>query len=389
MRRRGKHPPCRPLRQHELEEAGIDGVEQGYLEHLLGLGRLFEAGDIPGALAHFERARKVAARSLDRELGTLALIAAARMTIYLGDVADGIAQLDEAMVSIEAGDLSPMATGDAYCTVIDACAELSDIVRCRSWTTSMRRWCDTQQELVLYRGHCFVHSAEVLVVLGRWREGVAEAQCACDRLAGPLPAVLGAATRLEGDLLRLLGRHAESEARYLRANELGHEPQPGLALLRLAQGNPAGAAAMIRRVVAQTEVPLFRARLLGPYVEILLAADEIDDAREASEELREIAAEIGSAPWPPGRSVPCSSRAATQSAPCRSCAERSRRSVSSAPCTTRRALVCSLPTRARRPATTTARRWRTTPRRERSRAFAPNPTHRPRATRQAAGLPAH
>ena len=112
------------------------------------------------------------------------------MMIYLGDVADGMALLDEAIVSIEAGELSTVVTGNAYCTVIDACAELSDVVRCRSWTASMLRWCDTQQELVLYRGHCFIHSAEVLRVLGRWADALTDARHACDRLAGPVPSAL-------------------------------------------------------------------------------------------------------------------------------------------------------------------------------------------------------
>jgi DNA-binding CsgD family transcriptional regulator len=278
-----------------LEAAGIDCVEQGYLEHALGMGRLFEAGDVPGALAQFEQAGKVAVRFADRELATLARIAAGRMMIYLGDVAEGMARLDEAMVSIEAGELSTIAAGDAYCTVIDACSELSDVVRCRAWTASMRRWCDGQQELVLYRGHCFVHSAEVLVTLGRWHEGLVEARQACDRLAGIVPSVLGAATCLEGDLLRLLGDDAAAEAAYERANDLGHEPQPGLALLRLTQGQVEVAVAMMRRVLAQAEGPASRGGLLGPYVEIVLAAGDVDGGRSAGDELRTIANELGSA----------------------------------------------------------------------------------------------
>ena len=95
-----------------------------------------------------------------------------------------MALLDEAMASIEARELSPLATGDAYCTVIDACAELFDLGRCRSWTASFTRWCDTQQELVLYRGHCFLHRAEMLGLHGAWPEALAEARHACDRLAG-------------------------------------------------------------------------------------------------------------------------------------------------------------------------------------------------------------
>jgi DNA-binding NarL/FixJ family response regulator len=280
-----------------LRDAGIDCVEQGYLEHGQAMLRIFEAGDIAGAHAHFVQAGKVGARFVHRELVTLARIGEGRMLIYLGDLADGMALLDEAMVSIEAGELSPLATGDAYCTVIDACAELLDLGRCRSWTESFVRWCDTQQELVLYRGHCFMHRAEVLAWLGDWPRALVEARHACDRLAGPVPIALGAARLVEGDILRLMGDLHDAEAAYSRASELGCDPQPGLALLRLAQGRVDAAAAMIRRALGEAEDPLSRARLLGPYVEIVLAsaagAGPTADARTAADELREAAADLG------------------------------------------------------------------------------------------------
>jgi DNA-binding NarL/FixJ family response regulator len=277
-----------------LEEAGIDCVERGYLEHGWAMGRLFEAGDIAGAHAHFTQAGKIAVRFGHRELLTLARIGEGRMLIYLGDIPEGMALLDEAMVSIEAGELSPLATGDAYCTVIDACSELFDLVRCRSWTESFVRWCDTQQELVLYRGHCFLHRAEVLELLGAWPEALAEARHACDRLAAPInPAALSGACMIEGDLLRLVGDLDGAEASYRRASELGRDPQPGLALLRLAQGRVDAADAMVRRVVGEAEDPISRARLLGPYVEILLAGGDGADARIAADELGEVAASLG------------------------------------------------------------------------------------------------
>ncbi len=276
-----------------LERAGIDCVEQGYLEHGLGMVRLFEAGDIAGAHAHFVQAGKVGARFAHHELVTLARIGEGRMLVYLGEITVGMALLDEAMVSIEAGELSPMATGDAYCTVIDACAELFDLGRCRSWTDSFTRWCDTQQELVLYRGHCFLHRAEVLGLLGAWPEALDQARHACDRLAAPLnPTVLGAACAIEGDLLRLLGDLERAEVPYQRAAEFGCDPQPGLALLRLAQGRLDAADAMVRRALGEAEDPIARARLLGPYVEIVLATGDVTAARTAADELRGVAAEI-------------------------------------------------------------------------------------------------
>jgi DNA-binding CsgD family transcriptional regulator len=277
-----------------LEESGIDCVEQGYLENALAMGRLFEAGDVAGAHAHFAQAAKIGARFAHRELVTLARIGEGRMLVYLGEIAEGMALLDEAMVSIEARELSPLATGDAYCTVIDACAELYDLGRCRSWTESFVRWCDTQQELVLYRGHCFLHHAEVLELLGAWPEALVEARHACDRLAAPVnPSALGAACAIEGDLLRLVGDFDAAEASYRRADEFGCEPQPGLALLRVAQGRLDIADAMIRRVVGETEDPFSRARMLPACVEIVLAAGDTAAARTAAEELSGVSAELG------------------------------------------------------------------------------------------------
>ncbi len=215
------------------------------------------------------------------------------MLIYLGEIVEGMALLDEAMASIEARELSPIVTGDAYCTVIDVCAELFDITRCHSWTESFTRWCETQQELVLYRGHCFLHRAEMLELKGAWPDALVEARRACDRLAAPVnPAALAGASMIEGDLLRLVCDFDGAETAYQRANEFGRDPQPGLALLRLAQGRIDVADAMIRRVVGETEDPMSRARMLGPYVEIVLAAGDTAAAGMVADELRVLAAEL-------------------------------------------------------------------------------------------------
>jgi DNA-binding CsgD family transcriptional regulator len=277
-----------------LEEAGIDCVEAGYCDYGLGMLRLFEAGDIAGAHAHFVQAGKVGARFAHRELITLARIGEGRMLVYLGDIAEGMGLLDEAMVSIEARELSPLATGDAYCTVIDACHELFDIVRCRSWTDSFERWCDSQQDLVLYRGQCFLHRAEILCFLGAWPDALDHARRSCDRLAAPVnPMALGSACAVEGDLLRLLGDLDGATASYRRATEYGHDSQPGLALLRAAEGRPDAADAMIRRALGEAGDPVSRARLLGAFVELVLATGDVGSARTAADELRGLAAELG------------------------------------------------------------------------------------------------
>ena len=127
----------------------IDCVEQGYLQWGLGMLRIFEAGDLAGAHAHFVHAGKIGARFAHRELVTVARIDEGRMLIYLGDIAEGLALLDEAMVAIEAGELSPVATGDAYCTVIDACSELFDLGAAEPGRSRWHGGATTQQELVL------------------------------------------------------------------------------------------------------------------------------------------------------------------------------------------------------------------------------------------------
>jgi DNA-binding NarL/FixJ family response regulator len=278
-----------------LDDAGIDCVEVGYLANASAMCRIFGAGDYRGAHELFVRAGAVGARYRDQELMTLARIGEGRMLIYLGAIAEGMALLDEAMISVEAREISPIAVGDAYCTVIDACTEIFDMSRCRAWTDSFSRWCDEHPDLVLYRGNCLLHSAQVMHVHGDWSDAVESAQRACERLAEPLNSLtLGGAHYMEGDLHRLRGDFEAAEASYRSANDHGCEPQPGLALMRLAQGRNETAAASIRRVPDEAVGPVFRARVLGAYAEIVLAVGDVAAARAAAEELTEAAAELGS-----------------------------------------------------------------------------------------------
>ena len=250
--------------------------------------------------------------------------------------------------------------------MIDACAELFDLARCHSWTESFTRWCDTQQELVLYRGHCFLHRAEMLELHGAWPEALVEARRACDRLAAPVnPAALGGACMIEGDLLRLVGDFDGAEAAYQRANEFGRDPQPSLALLRLAQGRIDVADAMIRRVVGETEDPMSRARMLGPYVEIVLAAGDTAAARTAADELRVLAAELAT-PYLRAHAARATRRGAPGRRQRRRRARRTAKSLQRVP-RPRRALRSGThpaPHRRRvrqRSATTTRPQWKRTP----------------------------
>jgi DNA-binding CsgD family transcriptional regulator len=281
--------------QRILRDANLDCVERGFLEHAAGMCRIFADGDVAAAYAAFGRAATIGERFRDRELLAFARMGEGRCRIYLGEIAEGVALLDEVMLSVEACEIPPMAIGDAYCTVIDACHELFDLRRCEQWTDSFTRWCDAQSGLVLYRGHCLLHRAELLMFHGAWSDAVTVAEEACARLAEPInPLTLGGACYVEGELHRLRGEFAHAEDAYERANAEGCQPQPGMALLRLAQGRVDVAAAQLRRLLAETGEPIGRARVLCAAAEILLAAGDVDGARVAADELTVTATNLGS-----------------------------------------------------------------------------------------------
>jgi DNA-binding NarL/FixJ family response regulator len=278
--------------QRLLDQRKLDCVEQGYLRYGAALRAVF-SGDVGSALTGFHEAAGIGERFQDAELTTLARIGEGRCRIYSDDVAGGVALLDEAMVAVGANEVSAIATGDAYCTVIEGCHELFDVERAREWTAALSKWCDAQPELVLYRGQCLVHRAEILQLRGAWDEAFEELERAITRLAEPAsPRILGAAAYVRAELHRLRGDFAHAEDGYRQAGEHGREPQPGLALLRLAQGRTDVAAAAIRRAEQEADDPLTRARLLGPYVEIILAAGDIDAAQAAADALEAIADEL-------------------------------------------------------------------------------------------------
>ncbi|MGH9195993.1 MAG: DNA-binding response regulator, partial [Acidimicrobiia bacterium] len=142
--------------QRLLDAGEVDCVEHGYLRYCTALRQVFE-GDVVAAQAGFSAAVEIGHRFNDPQLTTLARIGEGRCLIYLGEIAKGVALLDEAMVAVGAKEVSPIAVGDAYCTVIDGCHELFDVRRMQEWTTALSRWCEAQPQLVLYRGLCLMH----------------------------------------------------------------------------------------------------------------------------------------------------------------------------------------------------------------------------------------
>ncbi|MDQ6829843.1 MAG: response regulator transcription factor [Gemmatimonadota bacterium] len=273
--------------------AGLDRVERGYLSAAEGVQAVM-AGQIEEARSRFAEAAALGERFRDPDLTALARQGHGRALIYMGEIARGTAFLDEAMAAVTAGELSPSVVGDIYCSVIGACQEMYDLRRANEWTDAFTRWCARQPEMAPYRGQCLLHRAEILQLHGAWPNAREEAERARERLSGPPPSrSVGAASYQIAELHRLRGESDEADAAYRLANQSGRDPQPGLALLRLAQGRVDAAWSAISRSMEETHAGRTRARLLPAFVEIAIAADQIPAARAASDELAWIAADLG------------------------------------------------------------------------------------------------
>jgi DNA-binding CsgD family transcriptional regulator len=275
-----------------LEGAHQDCVEQGYLLLPLALQRVF-AGDTAGGYRMFCQASEIGDRFCDRDLIALARHSRGRVLIRMGEIQDGVRLLDEAMLAVDAGEVSPLVVGDVYCSVIEGCLEIFDLRRAQEWTAVLTRWCETQPDLVPFRGQCLVRRAEILQLHGAWPEAIEAARQACNRLSQPSPQpASGAAFYQCGELYRLRGEFAEADEAYRNANRYGRTPQPGLALLRLAQGQTETATTAIQLAFDEAHGSETRSRLLPAYVEIMLAAGDIQAARQAADELSSLAGEL-------------------------------------------------------------------------------------------------
>jgi DNA-binding CsgD family transcriptional regulator len=276
--------------QRLVDRQEDDCVERGYLLLPLVFQRR-AAGDEEGVLAAAAAAAELGERFRDPDLISLGTHTQGHALIRLARVAEGLALLDEAMLDAADGKLSPIITGVVYCGVIAGYEEAYELRRAQEWTEALARWCEEQPEMVAFNGRCRVHRSEVMLLHGAWRDALEEAERGQERSERAAnPAAAGDALYQQGQVHRLRGDFAAAEAAYREANRLGREPQPGLALLRLAQGDAEAAAGASRRARAETADPLRRTRLLPAQVEIMLAVGDGPAARAACDELAAIGA---------------------------------------------------------------------------------------------------
>jgi DNA-binding CsgD family transcriptional regulator len=274
--------------QRLVEREQADCPERGYLLVPVMMGQE-ESGDYDAAYATAVEVAGAGERFGDADLLAFALHEQGRVLAKQGSVEAGLKLLDEVMVAVTAGELSPIVTGLIYCSVIEGCQQVYELRRAQEWTAALTRWCEEQPDMVSFTGRCLVHRAEIMQLHGLWPAALEEARRAGQRFAQMMHQVAaGEASYRQGEIHRLRGELPAAEEAYRDASRCGWEPQPGLALLRLAQGDNDAAAGAIRRVVGETTERLRRAGLLPAYVEIMLAVGDAEEARSACRELENI-----------------------------------------------------------------------------------------------------
>jgi DNA-binding CsgD family transcriptional regulator len=241
-------------------------------------------GDASSAFRAFEQALEIGERFHDRDTIALARLGIGELKIRLGEVDAGFALFDEVMVAVTAGELSPVPSGIAYCSVIGVCQLAYDFSRAREWTVALDHWCSDRPDMVMFSGECQMRRAELYRLHGAWPDAVAAARAGLVRARRGDRIAIHGAWYEQGEVRRLRGETDAAEESYHRAAETGIAPEPGLALLRLAQGKAKLAQSFIRDAAAAAD-PATRRRMLPALIEIELAMRDVAAARQAVDEL--------------------------------------------------------------------------------------------------------
>jgi hypothetical protein len=261
-----------------IDDGRRDCVARGYLLTPDALQALM-GGEAERAYETFSEQREIGRRFADHDLLTLAGLGQGQALIAMGRIPEGIAVLDEVMVGVTGGETSPMITGLVYCGVIATCMDTFDPRRAREWTVALKHWCDAQPDLVPFRGQCIVHRAQIMQIQGAWLDALDELRQAFRRFTDTGHPAAGDALYEQAEVHRWRGDLDGAEQAYRQAATFGRDPQPGLALLRLAQGQVDAAWAGIRRALEETTERFRRPRLLRAAVEIALEAKDVDALR--------------------------------------------------------------------------------------------------------------
>ncbi len=277
-------------RARRIVESGGDAESVGGLVLIPQAVGAMYAGDLTSARETFDQALALGERFHDADAIAMARLGLGRVLVELGETDAGLALFDEVMVAVTAGEISPVPSGIAYCAVIGICQVAFDFGRAREWTVALDHWCGAQPDMVKFSGQCQTHRAALYRLHGAWQDAITAANDALLRARrGDRDAFYGGWYE-QGEIQRLRGDADAAEESYRRAGETGYPPEPGLALLRLAQGRARSAQQLIRDALANFDVAN-RRRILPALIEIELAMHDVAAARRALDELIELSPE--------------------------------------------------------------------------------------------------
>jgi DNA-binding CsgD family transcriptional regulator len=280
--------------QRLVDDAKEPCVEQGWLRCASAFLHARER-NVQAAQIDFARAVDIGAEFRNFDLVALARHGLGRCLVAIEKSTEGLALLDEVMVSVTGGEVGPIIAGVVYCSVISVCHDLYDMRRAQEWTAAFESWCASHPDVIAYRGYCLVRRAELMQLHGSWQLALGETQRACARLTAARPAPeAGAAHYQRAELHRLRGEFADADEAYRQASQAGRKPYPGLALLRLRQGQAEAAETSIRLALQETRDRKTRVQLLSAAAEILLARDDVAGARAAADELAQLTGSLQS-----------------------------------------------------------------------------------------------
>lgn len=275
-------------RAQRLLEDETDCVEHGYLQ-TMAIDEALGAGDFEAAIGAARAVAAVGARHLDETLCSYALVGEGIALVKQGHVRDGLAALDEAMLPVVAGRVRPTWAGNIYCQLMSVCHKLADLCRAQQWTDATARWCEGFTNAVMFLGVCRVHRAQLLQVHGDWTRAEDEIAQVCHHLETMNVTAVGLALYELGEVRRMRGDLPAAAAAYAQAHEHGIEPQPGLALVWVAEGDPASALDALKACEARTTDPLAKTRLWEAMVQAAVAAGDLATAQSAAGALEESA----------------------------------------------------------------------------------------------------
>jgi class 3 adenylate cyclase len=270
-----------------LLENKEESAEHGRVALTRGSQAMFAEGNYPAAIESFERAYELARRFGDRDTQMLALAGKGRALMKSGEIEEGLRLIDEGSAAAVSGELQAYSTTLVYCMTISSCQDVGDFRRAAEWTEAANRWCD-RLDVTGFPGACRIHRAELMRLRGDLEAAEKVALAACEEVQDFERYITALGHYEVGEIRRRLGDFGTAEDAYARANELGHDPQPGLALLRLAEGKLNAAVAGIARTLEEVQEPLSRLRRLPAGVEIAVAAGDLKTARSEAGELEQL-----------------------------------------------------------------------------------------------------